>query len=401
MPQRHHRPGGPASLGLPATAAPCTGRTAAIAPPASPRVRLTPDLLDPADPALARAGGPPGPRLVVVEARVDELYGHRIHAYLAARGVEYEVLVLLAHEQPKTMDSVFRVADRMDCFGTSRRGDPVIAIGGGALTDVVGLACSLYRRATPFVRVPTTLIGLVDAGVGASAGADRGRHGNRLGPYRPAVETLLDPAFLATLDRRHLANGLAEILKVALIKDRRLFELLERHGRDLLDERFQDPCAGAVVLARAVRGMLRELRSDLREHRPERLTDYGHSFSPTVELRALPELLHGEAVCIDMALTTVLAERRGLLDAGQRERILRLMRRLELPVWHPLLEPLTLSEALTDTARPRDVRRRLPLPSGIGRGVFADDLTVSELAYSAGELRRWAAHERAGAGVPV
>ncbi|MFI9326993.1 sedoheptulose 7-phosphate cyclase [Kitasatospora sp. NPDC052868] len=393
VPQRHHRP---AAHGLPATGAPRTGRAVATVPPARHRVRFTPDLLDPADPALARAGGPPGPRLVVVEARVYELYGRRIHAYLAGRGIDYEVLVLLAHEQLKTMDPVFRVADRMEYVGVSRRGDPVIAIGGGALTDIVGLACSLYRRATPFVRVPTTLIGLVDAGVGAMAGAaDRGRRGNRLGPYRPAAETLLDPAFLATLDRRHIGNGLAEILKVALIKDRRLFEMLERHGPDLLDGRFQDRCAGAEVLTRAVQGTLRELRPDLGEHRPQRLTDYGHSFSPTVEKRALPELLHGEAVCVDMALTTVLARRRGLLDAGQSERILRLMRRLELPVWHPLMEPLTLGEALADTARHHE-GRRLPLPSGLGRGAFVGDLTIGEFTDAADELRKWAADERAG-----
>ncbi|MEU6235945.1 sedoheptulose 7-phosphate cyclase [Kitasatospora sp. NPDC047058] len=382
---------GPVGHGLYATGDPVTGWTVATALPVRYQVRFVPGVLEPGDPALARAGGPPGRRLVVVEARVHELYGDRLHHYFLAQGVEYETLVLPAHEQVKTMDSVFRVADRMDSFGISRRGEPVIAIGGGVLTDVVGLACSLYRRSTPFVRVPTTLIGLVDAGVGAKTGVNHGRHKNRLGTYHPAVDTLLDPAFLATLDRRHLGNGLAEILKVALIKDRRLFELLDAHGRELLDERFQGPHDGTEVLTRAVGGMLQELQPNLWEHRLERLMDYGHSFSPTVEMRALPELLHGEAVCVDMALTTVVAERRGLLDAEQAERILRLMGRLELPVWHPLIEPATLGEALADTVRHRDGRQRLPLPSGIGAGVFVDDLTDRELAYAARVLRQWSA----------
>ncbi|MGV9266041.1 sedoheptulose 7-phosphate cyclase [Kitasatospora sp. NPDC003701] len=364
------------------------GRTVAAAPPPPARhpVRLEPGVLDPANPALALAGGPPGHRLVVVEARVHELYGPRLRHYLAARGVGHETLVLPAREQVKTMDAVFRVADRMEASGIPRQGGPVIAIGGGVLTDVVGLACSLYRRSTPFVRVPTTLIGMVGAGVGDCAGIAHGRHRTQLGGYHPAVDTLLDPAFLATLDRRHLGNGLAEVLKVALVEDARLFELLERHGRDLLDERFQSRVTGAAVLGRAVRGIHREPPPDLRDG-PERPADFGHSFSPIVERRALPELLHGEAVCVDMALSTVVARRRELLGPRSCERVLRLLRRLELPLWHPLVEPFTLGEALADSARRRDGRPRLPLPAGIGAAVFVDDLTVRELADAAAWLR--------------
>ncbi|MER5636751.1 sedoheptulose 7-phosphate cyclase [Kitasatospora sp. NPDC002227] len=382
MPAKRDEPHGLFTLGEPVTA-----WTVATALPVSYQVSFTPGVLSPANPALATAGAGPGRRLVVAEARVHELYGARIRGYFEARGLPYELCVLPAHEQVKTMDSVFRVAEAMDAFGLARRGEPVVAMGGGVLMDVVGLACSLYRRSTPFVRVPTTLIGLVDAGVGAKTGVNFGPHKNRLGTYHPAAVTLLDPAFLATLDPRHLSNGLAEILKIALIKDRRLFELLTTHGEALIAQRFQGPTPAGEVLVRAVHGMLQELQPNLWEHRLERSMDYGHSFSPTVEMRALPELLHGEAVCLDMALTTVLAQRRGLVETGQRDEVLALMRRLQLPVWHPLMEPATLGDALTDTVRHRDGRQRLPLPVGIGDGCFADDLTAGELADSAEELK--------------
>uniref|UniRef100_UPI00055AE65D sedoheptulose 7-phosphate cyclase n=1 Tax=Streptacidiphilus rugosus TaxID=405783 RepID=UPI00055AE65D len=380
-----HRPG------LFTTGAPVTSWTVSTALPVRYDVRFVPDVLSPDNPALAEAGarradGGRRRRLLVVEATVHDLYGQRIHAYCAAQGLDYRLHVLPAHERVKTMDPVFEVAGQMDRFGLSRRGEPVLAIGGGVLTDVVGLACSLYRRSTPFVRVPTTLIGLVDAGVGAKTGVNFGRHKNRLGTYHPAAETLLDPSFLATLDTRHIGNGLAEILKIGLIKDRGLFELLDQVGERLLTTRFQHPAA-AEVLARSVQGMLEELQPNLWEHTLERSMDYGHSFSPTLEMRALPELLHGEAVCVDMALTTLLARRRGLLDADQAARVLAVMRRLGLPVWHRLLEPDLLRDALTDTVRHRDGRQRLPLPAGIGAGVFVDDLTPRELAQASRELR--------------
>ncbi|WP_369382205.1 sedoheptulose 7-phosphate cyclase [Streptomyces sp. cg36] len=370
--------------------------TVTTAKPVRYEVGFTPDVLDPANPALAGAGVPddgPAPprRLLVVETTVDGLYGDRLRAYGAARGLDFEIHVLTAHEQLKTMDAVFSVAEAMDRFGIARRSEPVVALGGGVLMDVVGLACSLYRRSTPYVRVPTTLIGLVDAGVGAKTGVNFGPHKNRLGTYHPAAQTLLDPRFLATLGPRHLRNGMAEILKIALIKDRELFALLEKEGGRLVDRRFQGGRGLGLlvqeVLGRAVHGMLEELHANLWESELERVVDYGHSFSPTLEMRALPELLHGEAVCLDMALTTVIAERRGLVLPVERRRILDVMRGLALPLWHRLCEPGVLGEALADTVRHRDGSQRLPLPFGIGDAVFVDDVTPDELVYAAEKLK--------------
>ncbi|GAA0588405.1 sedoheptulose 7-phosphate cyclase [Streptomyces crystallinus] len=384
------------SHGLFTSGEPVRSWIVSTAKPVRYEVGFTPDVLDPRNPALAGAGVPgdgPAPprRLLVVESTVDELYGDRLRAYGAARGLDYEIHVLTAHEQLKTMDAVFSVARAMDRFGIARRSEPVVALGGGVLMDVVGLACSLYRRSTPYVRVPTTLIGLVDAGVGAKTGVNFGPHKNRLGTYHPAAQTLLDPRFLATLDRRHLSNGMAEILKIALIKDRELFGLLETHGARLVGEHFQggrrlSPVV-REVLGRAVHGMLEELQGNLWESELERVVDYGHSFSPTLEMRALPELLHGEAVCLDMALTTLIAERRGLVRPKERRRILDVMRGLRLPIWHRLCEPAVLGEALVDTVRHRDGSQRLPLPAGIGDAVFVDDVTPGELADAAGRLK--------------
>ncbi|MEU1075459.1 sedoheptulose 7-phosphate cyclase [Streptomyces sp. NPDC005878] len=393
------------SHGLFTSGEPVRSWTVSTAKPVRYEVGFTPDILDPRNPALAGAGVPgggPAPRrrLLVVETTVDELYGDRLRAYAAARGLDFDIHVLTAHEQLKTMDAVFSVAGAMDRFGIARRSEPVVALGGGVLMDVVGLACSLYRRSTPYVRVPTTLIGLVDAGVGAKTGVNFGPHKNRLGTYHPAALTLLDPRFLATLDRRHLSNGMAEILKIALIKDRELFALLEAHGGRLVGERFQGggrrgDLAVRAVLGRAVHGMLEELQGNLWESELERVVDYGHSFSPTLEMRALPELLHGEAVCVDMALTTLIAEERGLVAPVESRRILDAMRGLGLPVWHRLCEPGLLGEALADTVRHRDGSQRLPLPAGIGAAVFVDDVTPGELADAARRLK--SAHTAGGA----
>jgi 3-dehydroquinate synthase len=323
-------------------------------------------------------------RFVVIDHTVNLLHGEGIRAYFEHHDVEHELLVIQANETVKDIDTAARIVEAMDRFGIARRREPVVVIGGGVLMDVVGLVASLYRRGTPLVRVPTTLIGLVDAGVGVKTGVNFNGHKNRLGTYAPAELTLLDRAFLSTVDRRHISNGLAEILKIALIKNYALFRMLEEHGPRLLDEKFQGQTpigdeAALAVLHAATQGMLEELQPNLWEAKLERCVDYGHTFSPTVEMRALPALLHGEAVCVEMALTTVLAYRRRLLSEAELDRIFAVMSALELPSWDNVLGPDVLARALQDTVRHRDGKQRLPLPVGIGGVTFVNDVTGDEI----------------------
>lgn len=360
------------------------------------QVRVVDGVFDPRSRALLEAGATQRTgtirRLVVIDSEVDRLYGVQLRHYFQHHGVKHQIISLPISETEKNMESVFAVVRGINEFGISRRHEPIIAIGGGVLMDIVGLAASLYRRSTPYVRVPTTLIGLVDAGVGAKTGVNHSAHKNRLGTYFPARDTLLDRGFLKTVDTRHIVNGLAEILKIALIKDRALFELLERHGTTLITERLQGRTpesnrAATQVIERAITGMLEELEMNLWEHKLERVVDYGHTFSPTVEMLALPELLHGEAVNIDMALTTLISVQRGMITPEERDRIFALMRKLELPVYHRTCEPSVLVDALADTVRHRDGLQRLPLAIGIGSACFVNDVTPEEMTAAATTLR--------------
>jgi 3-dehydroquinate synthetase len=325
-------------------------------------------------------------RFVVVDEVVDGLYGERIHEYFDAHHVETEIMPLDVSESAKTMQSVFAVVDGIDRFGISRRHEPIIAIGGGVLLDIVGVAASLYRRSTPYIRVPTTLMGIVDAGIGAKTGVNYSAHKNRLGTYFPPKVVFLDRTFLATLEPRELCNGLAEILKIALVKDARLFDLLEEHGDRLIEERLQVSQAAEEVLRRSIHGMLEELQPNLWEAELERLVDFGHTFSPTLEMRALPSLLHGEAVTIDMALSTALSLVRGLVSDDEANRILATMRTLRLPTDHELCSPELMWEALEDTVEHRDGLQRIPLPVGIGAVTFVNDVQRAEMSDAAAVL---------------
>jgi 2-epi-5-epi-valiolone synthase len=278
------------------------------------------------------------------------------------------------------MDVVFQVVSALNTFGISRRCEPIIGIGGGVLLDIVGFAASLYRRGIPYIRIPTTLIALVDAGIGVKTGINVGKHKNRLGTYYPPLATLLDRAFLRSLDTKHISNGLAEILKMAIVTDATLFWLLEQYGTILISSKFQDESAAPLVLYRAIHAMLAELQPNLWEQDLNRKVDFGHTFSPALEMQAVPELLHGEAVAIDMAISALLAYHRGLIDIQILDRILCLMKKLQLPLAHSLCTAEFLYEALQDTILHRDGSQRVPLPVSLGDVRFFNDITEEELA---------------------
>merc|ERR1711971_1043305 len=226
-----------------------------------------------------------------IDETVDSLYGARLRAYFAARQVDYEVLVLPMVEENKSMELTLEVAKKMKEFNIDRRTEPVLAIGGGVCLDVVGLAGALFRRRTPYIRVPTTALSYVDASVGAKNGVNFAGSKNRLGTYVPPCAALLDPVFIETQGNRDVANGVGEMCKMAIMKSPELYALLEQNGPRLVSDKFA-PCskddeAPARVLQLAIETMLEELSPNLWENSLDRLVDFGHAVGQDLEMAAL------------------------------------------------------------------------------------------------------------------
>ncbi|THV42252.1 sedoheptulose 7-phosphate cyclase [Glycomyces buryatensis] len=367
--------------------------------PVDYQVSMVQGLLDPSNSSLARACGADGVRkvrcLVVVDDVVDELYGDRFRDYFGAWNIEAAWQPAPGDETAKTLEQAVAITEAMSAMGILRRTEKVIAIGGGVVMDVVGLAASLYRRGIPYVRIPTTLIGQVDAGVGVKTGVNHGHHKNRLGSYCAPTTTLIDTEFLRTVEPRHINNGMAEIIKMALVKDADLFELLEI-AMPVVDAGMmadRNPLS-IEIIARAIAGMLSELEPNLWESVLERSVDYGHTFSPSLELRADPPLLHGEAVGVDMAICVALAHNRGMLSKEDTDRALRLMCAAGLPVTDAVFTAELVSEALRDAVKHRDGMQRIPLTTGIGSVRFVNDLTDDEIERGLDFVSQWAAEHR-------
>ncbi|MFG2472585.1 sedoheptulose 7-phosphate cyclase [Streptomyces canus] len=357
----------------------------------------TVDLLEPGNPLLMTTSGGRGSarRFVAVDEALLDSLADPLEKYFAQYGATCQLLSVPAGEANKDLRAFQLVSDALDGFGIQRRNEPVLAVGGGVVTDLVGFAASCYRRGVPYVRVPTTVMGYVDAAIGIKTGINHNGAKNRIGSFAAPVATLLDRRFLRTLPLRHVRNGVGEMLKLAVIKDADLFAQLERDGPGAVEDRFQG--SGADLLHGAIRGMLEELEPNLHEANLERAMDFGHTFSPALEMSHLGDLLHGEAVAIDVALSMMLSRVRGMVDEATCDRVLQMSGRLGLPVGHPGVRPSLLWEGLQERSAHRNGRQRVPLVEGLGRCAFVNDITLGQLRAACRALSDWAERDQARA----
>ncbi|MFC5677072.1 sedoheptulose 7-phosphate cyclase [Aeromicrobium endophyticum] len=343
-------------------------------------------VFDVANPQLADAYRPYGRTLMVVDETVLELYRDRIDAYFAHHDIELTLVPVQIRETAKSLETFEQIVAAFDRFGLVRT-EPVLVVGGGLTTDVAGYACASYRRNTPYIRIPTTLIGLIDASVSIKVAVNFGKHKNRLGAYHASSSVLLDFSFLATLPEDQVRNGMAELIKIAVVGNREIFELLEQHGPELLRTRFGHldgterlrEVSHRLTYA-AIETMLELESPNLHEIDLDRVIAFGHTWSPTLELTPPEPFFHGHAINIDMALSTTVAEHRGLLSTADRDRVLSVMSNLGLALDSPYLTVELLEEATASILKTRDGLLRAAVPDPIGACRFLNDLDVSELA---------------------
>nr|ATJ01040.1 3-dehydroquinate synthase [Microcystis flos-aquae CHAB5508]ATJ01041.1 3-dehydroquinate synthase [Microcystis flos-aquae CHAB5513] len=337
------------------------------------------------NPEIAESYAPFRRCLMVIDQTVYGLYRQQIDQYFAHYQIDLTVFQVSIKEPEKTLRTFEKIVDAFADFGLVRK-EPVLVVGGGLTTDVAGFACSAYRRKTNYIRVPTSLIGLIDASVAIKVAVNHGKLKNRLGAYHASQKVILDFSFLGTLPIDQIRNGMAELIKIAVVGNQEIFELLEEHGAALLHSRFgylngtpELQAVGHRLTYKAIQAMLELEVPNLHELDLDRVIAYGHTWSPTLELTPEPPMLHGHSVNIDMAFTATIAQLRDYISVEDRNRILGLMSRLGLAIDSPYLTPELLWKATEAITRTRDGLQRAAAPRPIGQCVFMNDLTRSEL----------------------
>ena len=310
---------------------------------------------------------------VITDTTVAALHAARLEQGFAAAGIAVHRLTLPPGEATKSWDELGRLLDRLLDFRPERR-SVLLALGGGVIGDITGLAASLLLRGVDFIQAPTTLLAQVDSAVGGKTAVDARQGKNLIGSFHQPRLVLCDLEALATLPARERVAGYAEIVKYGLLGDPGFFAWCETAAETLLAG---DAPALAHAVAESCRAKARIVGADEREAGQRALLNLGHTFAHAFETAAGygDALLHGEAVGYGMCLAFDLSVALGLCPAADAARVRRHIAAVGLPTRLPQ-GPWEVERLIATMAQDKKARGGLTfiLARGIGQAFVAHDV---------------------------
>jgi 3-dehydroquinate synthase len=266
--------------------------------------------------------------IVISDENVSRLYGDRVEKVLRNAGFAVNFFIVPPGEETKSINTAidiynFLIKKRVE------RDDMLIALGGGMIGDLTGFVAATYLRGIPWIQVPTSLIGMVDASIGGKVAVNHPEGKNLIGAFYQPNFVLADTRALATLPERELTSGWAEVVKYGLILDKDFFEFLESNvGR--LTKLEQDVVNEAIIHSASLKAQV--VSQDEKERGQRIILNYGHTIAHGLEAATrYIGFLHGEAVAIGMMGAAKLSQRLGILPASVVKRQQSLLRKFGLP----------------------------------------------------------------------
>ena len=303
---------------------------------------------------FARARGPA--RVLLCDANRHVLaFGQQVAKALGKPAV----LAFRLGETRKRLSTVERVLDGMAAAGVERS-SLVIGVGGGVASDLFGFACATYMRGVAYGHVATSLVAMVDAAIGGKTGVNLRAGKNLTGCFSDPVAVFCDVSALSSLSRRAFAEGLAEIVKVAVIEGGDFFEALEELAPHPLA---RWPWQNVIDAAIKVKTMT--VADDRREAGIREVLNLGHTFAHAFERASEHRMTHGEAVSVGLRAAGLLALRTGRFTEAEHLRVITLLTLLRLPL-QTNLAPEAVLAAMSSDKKKRSGRLRFVLPRSIG-----------------------------------
>ena len=288
---------------------------------------------------LARAGellaSPrPGRAIIVTNPIVAAHYLAPLQAALLRCGVRCEAVLVPEGEAHKDWATLYDVHTRLLELG-AERSTLLVALGGGVIGDLAGLAAATYQRGMRLLQVPTTLLAQVDSSVGGKTAVNHPLGKNMIGAFHQPSAVIIDTATLSTLPDREYVAGIAEVIKYGAACDSSFFGWLEKNVDRLL-ARDADAIAHAVLESCRIKAGV--VARDEREAGERAVLNFGHTFGHAIEAATgYGSWLHGEAIAAGMVLAASLSQHASGLDVDDANRLKRLIDRAGLPVAPPAL----------------------------------------------------------------
>jgi len=317
-------------------------------------------------------------RLIIDRSRVAIVVSSAMRSRLGgieSEGADLHIFEIPDGENGKDATTLESLWNHLGASGFTRS-DLVVAIGGGATTDIAGFAAATWLRGIDWVAIPTTLAGMVDAAIGGKTGMNSAFGKNLVGAFHSPVSVLVDQKWLETLSDRDFAAGLAEVVKCGFIADREILTLLS--GKTLPEVRNSKKLTEELIL-RSAKIKADVVGADFKEGFAREVLNYGHTLGHAIEIHSQYQLRHGEAVAIGLVFAAELAHLKGVLSEELVALHRSLLSRLGLPTTYPSSAWPELQALLSLDKKARGKTVRFVAISTIGATLRLEGVAQSDL----------------------
>lgn len=312
----------------------------------------------------------------ILDAKVWELWQDKLAPFGWPQPESGRVLFFAASEQNKRLSAVEELAQRLVRAGADRQ-SLLVAVGGGVTGDVVGFLASIYMRGIPHYQIPTTLLAQVDSSIGGKTGVDLSEGKNLIGSFHQPSFIWMDPQFLETLPAEDFRQGMAEVIKTALIGDEVLWKFLETHSSAI---KRRDPEALLRIVSACCVIKSKVVEADEKEAGHRRVLNLGHTVGHALERLSGYQMPHGDAVAIGLVVATKLAVKMTKISEDVLLKLEQLCQTWDLPRRIPnKYPPEALLAALKTDKKWEAGTLHFILPVRIGEVMDYDRLDMKEL----------------------
>ena len=314
-----------------------------------------------------------GKLVIITDPTVKRLYGDALSQSLSGEGFRVTTLEVTEGEDQKSLETAGRLYHELAGAYTERT-TPILALGGGVIGDLAGFVAATYRRGVPLVQVPTTLLAQVDSSIGGKVAVDHGQLKNEIGAFYQPRLVIADIDTLKTLPAVELANGLAEVIKSAAIRDKELFAFLEENMG-----RIKSLDGGVVeeVVFRTARIKAEVVEKDEKDYGLRHILNYGHTVGHAIETVSDFGVAHGRAIAIGMLAAARISHQMGMLAENELARLQDVIEQAGLSVAMPDLDVEEIVRAMQHDKKVVQDKVSFVLLKSIGDALVSDEVSLS------------------------
>lgn len=334
------------------------------------RINIAPGLLKQTGRWLTELGLS-GKLVIITNPVVRHLYGELLEQNLAGNGFKVITLEVPDGEEQKSLDTAGRLYQELTT-AHAERGTPMLAFGGGVIGDLAGFVAATYQRGVPLVQIPTTLLAQVDSSIGGKVAVNHGQLKNSIGAfYQPRV-VITDTSTLKTLNTKEFNNGLAEVIKTAVIGDRELFTFIEENLNRI---KSLDGDALEEIVFRSAKIKAEIVEKDEKDLGMRSILNYGHTVGHAIESASDFRTAHGEAIAIGMLVAGRISCSMGILDRNELNRLKSVIAAAGLPTAIPDIKVEEIIKAMRHDKKILQGKTRFVLSRTIGQVFITDEVS--------------------------